>query len=124
LKWCHWLISVLGDSLRLKQAIINLVENGIIYNRPQGSIRLSGRMQDKNAIIEIQDNGIGITAKDLPHIFDRFYRVDQSRNREKGGSGLGLAIVKKIIEDHGGAVLAESTIGEGSTFRITLPLET
>jgi two-component system sensor histidine kinase ArlS len=117
-------ISVLGDSLRLKQAIINLVENGIIYNRPQGSIRLSGRMQDKNAIIEIQDNGIGIKAKDLPHIFDRFYRVDQSRNREKGGSGLGLAIVKKIIEDHGGAVLAESTIGEGSTFRITLPLET
>jgi signal transduction histidine kinase len=115
---------VQGESLRLKQAMINLVENGITYNRPQGSIKLSARVQGGNVVIEVQDSGIGMAANDLPHIFDRFYRVDQARTRDKGGSGLGLAIVKKIIEDHGGTVVAESAIDKGSIFRITLPLET
>jgi signal transduction histidine kinase len=115
---------VQGESLRLKQAMINLVENGITYNRPQGSIKLSARVQGRNVVIEVQDSGIGMAANDLPHIFDRFYRVDQARTRDKGGSGLGLAIVKKIIEDHGGTVVAESAIDKGSIFRITLPLET
>jgi signal transduction histidine kinase len=117
-------MNVQGDSLRLKQAMINLVENGITYNRPQGSIKLSARVQGRNVVIEVQDSGIGMAANDLPNIFDRFYRVDQSRTRDKGGSGLGLAIVKKIIEDHGGTVVAKSAIDKGSTFRITLPLET
>jgi len=74
-----------------------------------------------NARIEIRDSGIGISDKDLPHIFERFYRADQARSRETGGSGLGLAIARWIVNLHGGSIEAQSTLGNGSVFRITLP---
>ena len=114
-------LPVLGDAFRLKQALVNLVDNAIKYNRPGGEVKISARAYDAQVIIEIKDNGIGISQADQQRIFERFYRVDKSRSRTQGGSGLGLAIVKKIAEEHGGTVSVESTLGEGSTFRITLP---
>jgi two-component system phosphate regulon sensor histidine kinase PhoR len=115
-------LSTVGDPLRLKQAIINLIDNAVKYNKPGGMVKVSAWAQDNQLILQIQDSGIGISQADQQRIFDRFYRVDKSRSRAQGGSGLGLAIVKKIIEDHGGRITVDSTLGEGSTFRITLPL--
>jgi signal transduction histidine kinase len=114
-------LPVHGDAIHLKQAVINLVDNAIKYNRPGGSVTLSARTEGHSVIIQASDTGIGISSEDLPHVFDRFFRVDKSRSREQGGSGLGLAIVKKIVEDHGGTVSVESIAGEGSTFSIALP---
>ena len=112
---------VRGDAMHLKQAIINLVDNAIKYNRPGGTVKLSAQADGQSVIIQVSDTGIGLSPEDLPYVFERFFRVDKSRSREQGGSGLGLAIVKKIVEDHGGTILAESVTGEGSTFRISLP---
>jgi signal transduction histidine kinase len=113
--------SVSGDAVRIKGAVINLIDNAIKYNRPSGSIELSATAEGDKVSIRVKDTGIGISSDDLPHLFERFFRVDKSRSREMGGSGLGLAIVKKIAEDHGGSVMAESTPGVGSTFTIILP---
>jgi signal transduction histidine kinase len=114
-------VSVMGDVLRLKQAVMNLVDNAIKYNRPGGSVKVSARSEDGLVFVTVQDTGIGISAGDLSRVFDRFYRVDKSRSRNLGGSGLGLSIVKKIIEDHKGTVMVDSVPGEGSTFTIALP---
>lgn len=113
---CH------GDAFHLKQAIVNLVSNAIKYNRPGGSVQISVFIEGSNSIIHIADTGIGIAPENLARLFTRFFRVDKSRSRGSGGSGLGLSIVKKIIEDHGGKVYVESTIGQGSSFYISLPL--
>lgn len=115
-------LPVRGDALRLKQVVINLVDNAVKYNSTGGMVKIEALRKGNSAIIAISDSGIGIPAADLPHIFDRFFRVDKSRSRERGGSGLGLAIVKKIVEDHGGTVTAQSPGGQGSVFRIKLPL--
>lgn len=112
---------VMGDALRLKQALINLVDNAIKYNRPGGTVKISARAEGSQLVLQVQDRGIGISAADQQRIFDRFYRVDKSRSRSQGGSGLGLAIVKKIVEDHSGTISVESTPGQGSTFRMSLP---
>ncbi len=112
---------VKGDSLRLKQAVFNVVDNAIKYNRPGGMVKISIRAEESRLVVQVQDSGIGISPADQPRIFDRFYRVDKSRARSQGGSGLGLAIVKKIVEDHGGAISLESIPGEGSIFYIVLP---
>ncbi|MBA7470918.1 Signal transduction histidine-protein kinase ArlS [subsurface metagenome] len=112
---------VMGDALRLKQALINLVDNAIKYNRTGGTVKLSARAEGSQVVLQVQDSGIGISAADQQRIFDRFYRVDKSRSRAQGGSGLGLAIVKKIVENHGGTISLESTPGEGSIFRMYLP---
>ncbi len=114
-------IAVYGDDMHMKQALFNLIDNAIKYNRSGGSIRLSAHTEDKTAVFEVADTGIGIAAEDLPRIFNRFFRVDKSRSRERGGSGLGLAIVKKIVEEHDGTISADSTLGHGSTIRISLP---
>ena len=114
-------IRTLGDAFRLKQAIINLVDNAIKYNQARGSARVTTYTDESQLVIQVQDSGIGIPHGDQQRIFDRFYRVDKSRSRDQGGSGLGLAIVKKIVEDHGGTITVESTPDAGSTFTITLP---
>ena len=114
-------ISIDGDALRLKQALVNLVDNAIKYNQPGGKVQISADTIDDKVVIKVQDTGIGISSADQQRVFDRFYRVDKSRSRSQGGSGLGLAIVKKIAEEHGGTVSVESTPGAGSTFSITLP---
>jgi len=115
-------LKVKGDAIGIKQVITNLVGNAIKYNHPQGTVKVSARAEGSSAILEVEDTGMGIAATEQQHIFDRFYRVDKSRSRSQGGSGLGLAIVKKIVEEHGGAVSVESNPGQGSTFRVSLPL--
>ncbi|MEA1958755.1 MAG: HAMP domain-containing sensor histidine kinase [Chloroflexota bacterium] len=110
-----------GDAARLKQAVTNLIDNAIKYNKPEGSVRVRAFESDSDIVVEVEDSGIGISQVDQGRVFDRFYRVDKSRSRAQGGSGLGLAIVKKIVEDHGGIISVESTPGAGSTFSIKLP---
>ena len=114
-------VLVRGDALHLREAIINLVDNAIRYNRTGGWVRISTQAENSQVVIQVQDNGIGISQADQQRIFDRFYRVDKSRSRTHGGIGLGLAIIKKIVDDHGGTISVESTLGEGSTFRMSLP---
>ncbi|MBC8010812.1 MAG: histidine kinase [Burkholderiales bacterium] len=115
---------VLADPLKLGQVLDNLVSNALKYT-PRGSrIDLAVRIASVDTLeIAVRDNGPGIPDEDLPHIFERFYRVDKGRSREKGGTGLGLSIVKHIVQLHGGRVWAESRVGEGTSFLFTLPLQ-
>jgi heavy metal sensor kinase len=115
-------VSVDGDRARIKQVVVNLLDNAIKYTPPGGTINLNVRASDGKAVLEVVDTGMGIPAGALPHIFERFYRVDQARSRDAGGAGLGLAIVKSICAAHGGRVEVESAEGKGSRFRVELPL--
>jgi signal transduction histidine kinase len=107
------------DSERMAQVLDNLILNAFRYTPPAGEITLSARQQEQVIEIQVSDNGSGISAAELPHIFDRFYRGDAAR-QQNGESGLGLAIAKSIVEAHGGTIRVESTPGEGSTFTIAL----
>ncbi|MCC2155150.1 MULTISPECIES: sensor histidine kinase [Blautia] len=114
-------VQVIADGEQIRRVIHNIVSNAIKYmEKPRGIIQL--RVKDVGDFIqvEIEDNGKGIAAKDLPYIFDRFYRTDVSRNSSKGGSGIGLSIVKKIMEDHGGKVWATSRLGIGTIMYFVL----
>jgi len=115
-------VTVEGDRARLKQVIVNLLDNAIKYTPSGGQVRLSVRREGDFAILDVADDGIGIPAEALPHVFKRFYRVDVSRSREQGGAGLGLAIVKSICAAHGAEVEVLSAPGKGSTFRVRQPL--
>jgi two-component system phosphate regulon sensor histidine kinase PhoR len=106
----------------LEQAIINLIDNAVKYSPPGQAIHLSAKSTDEGVVIQVRDHGCGIGREHLPRIFERFYRVDKARSRKLGGTGLGLAIVKHIAQAHGGRTSVESTLGEGSTFSIHLPL--
>jgi signal transduction histidine kinase len=116
-------VHVNADPLRLQQVVINLVDNAIKCTPSGGSIRVSTFSNDNKAMLEVADTGIGIPATALPHIFERFYRVDKARSRQLGGAGLGLAIVKSICAAYGGSVSVESIEAQGSVFRVDLPLE-
>jgi two-component system phosphate regulon sensor histidine kinase PhoR len=111
---------VLADRGRLEQVLINLIDNGIKYTPKEGSVTISAIDSGSMVKVEVKDSGIGIPAKDLPRIFERFYRVDEARSRDLGGTGLGLSIVKHIVQLHGGTVAVESIPGKGSTFWFTL----
>jgi two-component system, OmpR family, sensor kinase len=115
-------VTVLGDVDRLKQLFLNLAENAIKYTPANGRVVLSLSKKAGWAQFEVCDTGIGIPAENLPHIFDRFYRVDKARTRAHGGSGLGLSIAKWIATAHGGSIRVSSQIGEGTTFTVSLPL--
>lgn len=108
------------DKERFKQVLINLVSNAIRYT-PQGTITLRARIQEDEAVIELEDTGIGISSDDQNKIFQRFYRVDKARSRDNGGSGIGLAVTKAIVEGHGGTIRVQSTLQQGTTFVIRLP---
>jgi len=112
--------TVLGDREGIRQVLTNLILNSIKYGIDQGITKVSFYVMDKQILIEVSDNGIGIEEKHLKHLFDRFYRVDKSRSRESGGSGLGLSIVKHILEAHNQSVNVRSTRGKGTTFGFTL----
>ena len=114
---------VRGDKVRLEQALINLLDNAVKFNRPGGEVRAetSLRAGDGQVRIAVTDTGIGIPSEDLSRIFERFYRVDKARSREMGGTGLGLSIVKHVVERMGGSVSVESQLGKGSTFTVLLP---
>lgn len=111
-----------ADRRQMVQAVGNLLDNAIQYNRSGGSVTLRAAESENRLTLEVEDTGIGIPAEDLPRIFERFYRVDKARSRETGGTGLGLSIVRHVAESHGGSVRAESRLGQGSRFLLTLPL--
>jgi two-component system phosphate regulon sensor histidine kinase PhoR len=111
---------VMADQGRLEQVMVNLLENAIKYTPDGGKVRLSAEEDGDYIKVTVADTGIGIPFKDLPRIFERFYRVDEARTREQGGTGLGLAIVKHIIQLHGGTVSVSSEPGTGATFSFTL----
>jgi two-component system phosphate regulon sensor histidine kinase PhoR len=105
----------------MEQVFINFIDNAIKFNKDKGDIIISCQLFEDKIKIVIEDSGMGIPQRDIPRIFERFYRVDKARSRELGGTGLGLSIVKHIIELHGGSVGIESTEGLGSKFWFILP---
>jgi heavy metal sensor kinase len=115
-------VEATGDRARIKQVIVNLVDNAIKYTPEGGAARIQVSAENNHTLLEVTDTGIGIPAEALAHLFERFYRVDKARSRQMGGAGLGLAIVKSIVTAHGGRVIVESTEGIGSRFRVLLPL--
>ncbi len=111
-----------GHALRLEQALVNLLDNAVKFNRQGGEARIeSGSTEDGQVCISVTDNGSGIPSDDLPRIFERFYRVDKARSRAVGGTGLGLSIVKHVVERMNGTIKVESRLGKGTTFTILLP---
>ncbi len=107
----------------LEQALVNLVDNAIKYSPENGRVTFSATAEEDAVMIEVRDWGSGIPQEHLPRLFERFYRVDKARSRKLGGTGLGLAIVKHIVHAHNGEIWVESTLGQGSTFTIHLPLQ-
>jgi two-component system, OmpR family, phosphate regulon sensor histidine kinase PhoR len=108
---------------RVKQVLINLLDNAFKYTHSGGQVRLSAWRDEESIKVAVADNGIGIPQEDLGRIFERFYRVDKARSRDKGGTGLGLSIVKHIVESYGGEIAVESSLNQGSVFTFTLPIE-
>ncbi len=113
---------VKADREKLAQVIMNLVENAIKFNKPEGEVRLEVEVREKELHLTVTDTGRGISAEDLPRVFERFYRGNKDRSHEIPGTGLGLAIVKHLVEAHQGIVTVQSIPGQGSTFRFSLPL--
>lgn len=110
-----------GDQVRLKQVVVNLLDNAIKYTPKNGVIQLRISAVNGHVVLEVEDNGMGISREALPHIFERFYRADKTRLPDSEGAGLGLSIVKSICTAHGAEVEAESTVNKGSRFRVKLP---
>jgi len=113
---------VFADSERIKQVLINLIDNSVKYTLENGSIILKTTDSDKCVLISVEDTGLGIPKEDLPRIFERFYRVDKTRSRDMGGSGLGLSIVKHILELHNSQIKVDSETDRGTKFEFTLPV--
>lgn len=113
-------IHVLADRIKIGQVLTNLINNSILYGKENGQTVISILVFENLVTIEVTDNGIGIEPKDIPRLFERFYRVEKSRNRNEGGSGLGLAIVKNILDSHGQTINVRSTINVGSSFSFSL----
>ena len=120
---CEASLMIRGDLDRLTEALINLLDNAVKYTPEGGSVTVEAAAVDDGVRIAVTDTGMGIPPKELPRIFERFYRVDRARSREVSGTGLGLSIVKHIVEAHGGRVAVESTVGQGSTFSLHLPTQ-
>src|SRR6266516_1630139 len=115
-------VKVYGDADQLKQVLVALMDNALKYTPYEGTVSLSLTTSENSAVVKVSDTGIGISPDDLPHIFERFYRADQTRSHDRGGSGLGLAIVESIVQEHQGSIEVESTPGKGSTFILKLPV--
>jgi signal transduction histidine kinase len=114
-------VAVTGSQRDLSLLVRNLVDNAIRHTAPGGTVDVRVDADDAEAILSVTDSGVGIPTRDLPRIFERFYRVDRARSRETGGTGLGLAIVKHVVENHGGTIEVRSELGRGSTFEVRLP---
>jgi two-component system sensor histidine kinase SenX3 len=114
-------VVVLGDRRQLTSAVYNLLENAVKFSPQYATVTCVGRAEDEEAVVTVEDHGVGIPSRDLERIFERFYRVDAGRSRATGGTGLGLAIVRHVAANHRGSVQVESREGEGSTFTLRLP---
>jgi two-component system sensor histidine kinase SenX3 len=115
-------LDVTGDRSQLVSAVTNLLDNAVKYSELGEPVEVDAAVEDGNVCISVRDHGIGIPSRDLERIFERFYRVDRARSRATGGTGLGLSIVRHVAQAHGGDVTVESVEGEGSTFRLRVPL--
>jgi signal transduction histidine kinase len=113
---------VSGDTDQLHQVLVALIDNALKYTPYEGSVTLSLNIDKNDAVLTVSDTGIGILPEDLPYIFERFYRADPARSRDRGGTGLGLTIVQNIVQEHMGTIEVESTPGRGSTFTLRLPI--
>tara|TARA_B100001250_G_C19811660_1_gene795970 strand:+ start:1387 stop:2169 length:783 start_codon:yes stop_codon:yes gene_type:complete len=113
-------LNVVGDKDKITQVLINLISNSIKYGKRGGFIKIGCHQAKSKCLITIRDNGIGISEKNIPRLFERFYRVDKSRSREQGGTGLGLAIVKHIVEAHGEDINIQSKVGKGTEFSFSI----
>ncbi|HYX49875.1 MAG TPA: sensor histidine kinase, partial [Ktedonobacteraceae bacterium] len=113
---------VIGDPLLLEQALLVLLDNALKYSYSGGNVIVRAKAKDEQALLEVSDNGVGIDAEHLAHLGERFYRVDKARSREAGGTGLGLSIARSIAINHGGSLSFSSTLGQGTTVTLTLPL--
>jgi signal transduction histidine kinase len=113
---------VRGDAERLREVLVTLVDNAIKYTLSGGRVDVNVRRSGRKAVITVADTGVGIPAESLPHLFDRFYRVDKARSRDDGGTGLGLAIANQVTEAHGGTISATSAVGVGTTMTVELRL--
>lgn len=112
---------VMADSTRITQVLFNLIDNAIKYTAQDGHIEINATEEEREIQVQVTDNGIGIPEKEIPRLFERFYRVDKGRSRELGGTGLGLSIVKHIVKAHQGEISIKSKLGQGTTFIFTLP---
>ena len=115
-------VTAVADAIHLERALRNVLRNAIEHSSPGGGVNVALTVAGDAAVVRVTDQGVGIAAADLDHVFDRFYRADSSRSRDRGGSGLGLAIARWIVERHGGAITAQSTQGQGTTMALHLPL--
>lgn len=115
-------LQLTGDRDRLHQLLVILLDNAFKYTPPGGRISISGVRQEKNVVFSVQDTGCGIKPENIPHIFDRFFREDKARSRDKGGIGLGLSIAKWIVDTHDGKISVYSEPGSGTTFKVLLPV--
>jgi two-component system OmpR family sensor kinase len=116
------LAQVQGDPDHLRRLLLNLVDNGIKYTQPGGNVEISLRVDEKFAILEVSDTGMGIAKEDQEKVFRRFYRTPAARAQGESGVGLGLAIARSIVEAHGGRIEVQSAVGKGSLFTAFLPL--
>jgi heavy metal sensor kinase len=116
-------VEIVGDQTRLTQLLVNLLDNALKFTPAGGQVTLAIWREGASAVVEVRDTGRGIPARDVPHIFERFYRVDSGRARSEGGTGLGLAISEWITRAHGGEITVRSAEGKGSTFTVRLPLQ-
>ena len=114
-------VQVAADVGRLRQVLLNLLDNAIKYTASGGTVEIKVDATDDQAILVVADTGVGIPAEHLPHVFERFYRVDKSRGRDMGGTGLGLSIARSIVVAHGGQIEISSVNGAGTTCKVTLP---
>lgn len=115
-------VAVSGDRDDLSLLVANLLDNAVRYTNQGGEVRLVVEQEEDGAVLSVADTGIGIPTRDVPRVFERFYRVGRARSRDTGGTGLGLSIARHVTEQHGGRIEVESQLGRGSTFRVTLPL--
>jgi signal transduction histidine kinase len=115
-------VQAIVDPLRMKQILVNLLDNALKYSPEGGWVKVGVRAERDTAVLTVTDNGIGIAPESLPHVFERFYRADKARTRTTGGTGLGLSIVKSIVGAHDGHISLQSREGEGTSVRIEIPL--